>query len=121
MRRSLVYYRSLIVALDGQERRIQLEQIDDISVGCDAQEQLSVRVDDHCVSLLLEDGRGLTLHFEDTEQCNTFAECLSKVMVQYQSKEKSFGKIDSLQHIRRMLVKGHGPIEEFNENPVHSV
>jgi hypothetical protein len=73
---------SLMVTRDGQERCIPLEQIDDISIGQDAEGQVSVRVDDQCLTLLLEDGRCLTLHFEDVDECNAFAECLSKVMAQ---------------------------------------
>jgi hypothetical protein len=71
---------SLMITRDGQECCIPLEQIDDIAIGQDAEGQVSVRVDDQCVTLLLEDGRGLTLHFEDLDESNAFAECLSKLM-----------------------------------------
>merc|ERR1712159_453166 len=70
----------LTVALNGQKRSIPLDYIDDILVGQDAQGQLSSEMDDHCVTLLLEDGHDLTLYFEDVDECNAFAECLSKVM-----------------------------------------
>lgn len=69
---------ALSVAKDGHKRHIPLEQIDDISVGQDAEGQ---DVEDHCVTLLLEDGQGITFHFEDMDERDTFAECLSMVVI----------------------------------------
>jgi len=71
---------SLMVTRDGQERCIPLEQIDDVSIGQDAEGQLSMRVDDHYVTLLLENSRCLTLHFEDEDQAEAFADCMAKMM-----------------------------------------
>jgi len=73
---------ALTVTVDAHQRRIPLDQIDDISIGQDAQGELSLRIDEHCVTLLLQDGQGVAFYFEDTDERDTFAECLSMVMVQ---------------------------------------
>jgi len=76
---------ALTVTLDGHKRRIPLDQIDDISIGQETQDQLSTRCDDHCVTVFLHDDQVITLLFEDAEECDKFAECLSTVMAQEDS------------------------------------
>lgn len=73
---------ALTVALDGNKRRILLEQIDDISDGQDEIDGLlSSRIGDNCATLFLEDGQVLTFHFDDFDERDTFVKCLSMVIV----------------------------------------
>jgi len=73
---------ALTVAVEGHKRHILLEQIDDISVGQDEIDRLlSSRVDENFATLFLEDGQGLTFHFDDFEERDKFVKCLSMVIV----------------------------------------
>lgn len=73
---------ALTVALDGNKRRILLEQIDDISDGQDEIDGLlSPKIGDNCANLFLEDGQVLTFHFDDFDERDTFVKCLSMVIV----------------------------------------
>lgn len=73
---------ALTVALDGNKRRILLEQIDDISDGQDEIDGLlSPKIGDKCANLFLEDGQLLTFHFDDFDERDTFVKCLSMVIV----------------------------------------
>jgi hypothetical protein len=76
---------ALIVDKDGHKRRIPFHEIDDISVGQEAQGDMSLRIDEDCVTLWIEDGQAITFHFDDADDRDTFADCLSMVMVKQKS------------------------------------
>jgi hypothetical protein len=62
---------------DGKKRSVPLERIAEIAVGDDVRDQVDLQVNDHCVTLLLDDGQGIGFQFRDLEERDTFALCLS--------------------------------------------
>lgn len=62
---------------DAKKRAVPLEDICEICVGEDAGEEVELPLDEHCVTLMLEDGNALGFQFDDLESRDTFALCLS--------------------------------------------
>lgn len=62
---------------DAKRRQIRLEQVIEIAVGSDVREEVELPVDDHCVTLLLDNYQALSFRFPDVEERDTFALCLS--------------------------------------------
>eukprot|EP00747_Dinoflagellata_sp_TGD_P181678 gnl/TRDRNA2_/TRDRNA2_35594_c0_seq1.p1 gnl/TRDRNA2_/TRDRNA2_35594_c0~~gnl/TRDRNA2_/TRDRNA2_35594_c0_seq1.p1 ORF type:complete len:221 (+),score=54.11 gnl/TRDRNA2_/TRDRNA2_35594_c0_seq1:99-761(+) len=62
---------------DAKKRCIPLENICEISVGAEAAEDVELPLDEFCVTLFLEDGQAIGFRFEDNEERDTFALCLS--------------------------------------------
>jgi hypothetical protein len=62
---------------DAKKRQIRLEQVIEIAVGSDIRDEVELLVDDHCVTLLLDNYQALSFRFPDVEERDTFALCLS--------------------------------------------
>lgn len=62
---------------EGKKRGIPLESVAEICVGEDCGEEIELPVNELCVTLLLEDGQAVGFQFEDNEDRDTFALCLS--------------------------------------------
>lgn len=60
-----------------KQRHIPLQDIEEISIGTEAEDEVDLPLDDNCVTLLLEDGQGLGFRFRDAEDRDTFALCIS--------------------------------------------
>lgn len=79
---------------DSKKRGIPLEDVVEICVGAEACEDVELPLDERCVTLMLEDGNAVGFRFEDAEERDTFALCLSMFVdgrrgeVQRKRKEK---------------------------------
>mmetsp|Transcript_18716 Transcript_18716/g.34872 ORF Transcript_18716/g.34872 Transcript_18716/m.34872 type:complete len:239 (+) Transcript_18716:66-782(+) len=62
---------------DAKRRAVPLESIEEICVGDEAGDGVELPLDEFCVTLLLEDGNALAFRFNDVEERDTFALCLS--------------------------------------------
>lgn len=62
---------------DAKKRGIALDQVQEVCIGDDASEDIDLPLDDLCVTLLLEDGNAIGFRFEDVEDRDVFALCLS--------------------------------------------
>jgi ethanolamine utilization microcompartment shell protein EutS len=60
-----------------KQRRIHLQDIEEISVGTEAEDEVDLTLDENCVTLLLEDGQAVGISFGDVEERDTFALCIS--------------------------------------------
>lgn len=70
---------ALTIEKDGHKRCIPFEQIDDISVGQEAEGDMPLTIDDDCVTLFIKDGQAFAFHFDDADERDVFAECLFMV------------------------------------------
>mmetsp|Transcript_79078 Transcript_79078/g.219726 ORF Transcript_79078/g.219726 Transcript_79078/m.219726 type:complete len:271 (+) Transcript_79078:117-929(+) len=62
---------------DGKKRSVPLERIVQVAVGEEASGEVLLKVDDMCVTLLLEDSQAIGFRFRDIEERDTFALCLA--------------------------------------------
>lgn len=62
---------------ESKKREVRLEQIQQIAIGDDVCEEVELDVDDFCVTLFFDDGQAIGLRFENFEERDTFALCLS--------------------------------------------
>jgi hypothetical protein len=62
---------------DAKKRGIPLDQVHGVCIGDDAGEEIDLPLDDLCVTLLLEDGNAVGFRFDDVEDRDVFALCLS--------------------------------------------
>mmetsp|Transcript_97095 Transcript_97095/g.274450 ORF Transcript_97095/g.274450 Transcript_97095/m.274450 type:complete len:295 (+) Transcript_97095:114-998(+) len=62
---------------DAKKRGIPLEDINEICIGEEAGDDVELAVDGMCVTLLLQDGQAVGFRFDDIEERDTFALCLS--------------------------------------------
>jgi len=60
-----------------KQRCIHLQDIEEISVGTEAEDEVDLILDENCVTLLLEDGQGIGFSFGDMEERDIFAFCIS--------------------------------------------
>jgi len=68
---------TLTIKRNRSKRGVPLETIAEICVGEEAAGEIPLPVDEQCVALLLEDGTSIGFRFEDIEDRDTFALCLS--------------------------------------------
>jgi len=62
---------------DAKKRGILLAEINQVCMGQEAGDEIDLPLDENCVTLLLEDGNAVGFRFEDVEERDTFALCLS--------------------------------------------
>mmetsp|Transcript_29395 Transcript_29395/g.83675 ORF Transcript_29395/g.83675 Transcript_29395/m.83675 type:complete len:126 (+) Transcript_29395:613-990(+) len=62
---------------DSKKRTVPLEDIREVLVGEDASDEVDLPVDGQCVTLLLSDGSAVGFRFDDIEERDTFALCIS--------------------------------------------
>lgn len=62
---------------DAKKRGILLADISQVCMGQEAGDEIDLPLDENCVTLLLEDGNAVGFRFEDVEERDTFALCLS--------------------------------------------
>jgi len=62
---------------DGKKRGIPLERVVEICVGADIRSAIELPVDDVCVVLVLDDKQAIGFRFDDVEDRDTFALCMS--------------------------------------------
>jgi len=62
---------------DAKKRGVPLHGITEVCVGEEAGDEIDLPLDEHCVTLLLEDGNAVGFKFNDIEERDTFALCLS--------------------------------------------
>lgn len=62
---------------DAKKRSILLADVLEICIGQDTTEETDFQLDDGCVTLFLNDGSAVAFRFEDDEQRDTFALCMS--------------------------------------------
>lgn len=62
---------------DAKKRGVPLSDITEVCIGEEAGDEIELPLDEFCVTLLLEDGNAVGFKFEDIEERDTFALCLS--------------------------------------------
>lgn len=62
---------------DAKKRTIPLADISEICIGEDTTEETDFDLDDGCVTLFMNDGQAVAFRFDDDEQRDTFALCMS--------------------------------------------
>jgi len=60
-----------------KKRHIPLDVVEEISIGTEAEDEVDLPLDENCVTLLLEDGQGLGVSFDNVEERDTFSLCIS--------------------------------------------
>lgn len=62
---------------DAKKRGVPLHDISEVCLGQEAGDEIDLPLDENCVTLLLEDGNAVGFRFQDVEERDTFALCLS--------------------------------------------
>lgn len=62
---------------DAKKRGVPLQEVNEVCIGEEAGDEIDLPLDENCVTLLLEDGNAVGFRFEDIEERDTFALCLS--------------------------------------------
>jgi len=60
-----------------KKRHIPLEEITEVLVGSDGEGEVALPLTESCITFLLESGQGIAFHFDDIEDRDAFALCLS--------------------------------------------
>lgn len=62
---------------DAKKRAVPLEDISEIAVGAESGQEFGLATTDMCITLVLESGQAIGFCFQDDEERDTFALCLS--------------------------------------------
>jgi hypothetical protein len=62
---------------DAKKRAVPLEDISEIAVGAESGQEFGLATDEMCITLILESGQAIGFRFDDDEERDTFALCLS--------------------------------------------